>query len=192
MEKHYYCFFLLAICICLAGCHSCGQNTVNAKLAIEHRIDSLFKYPALQDSLMAYLEMYKTDTLDSSFRPIFRVYIYIDKHADTIVDIGHSLAYRTDLGEMYGIQTLGETQYNDERIIVQVRGVDRFPALNESLLHPSKTESVNILTQRPDMINHLSPITILPTSKVYRMVTKDSLLLINHYSLVPTYEATRY
>ena len=141
---------------------------------------------------MSYLETHKTDTSESSFHPIFRVYIYIDKHSDTIVDFGHSIAYRTDLNELYDIQTLGETQYNDERIIVQVRGIDRFPALNESLLHTSNADSVTILVQRPDMINHLSPMTVLPTSKVYRMVTKDSLLLINRYSLLPSYEASQY
>ena len=191
MKKHQH-FFLLIVCICLAGWCSCCRNTVKARLTLEPRIDSLFKYPSLHDSLMSYLETHKTDTSESSFHPIFRVYIYIDKHSDTIVDFGHSIAYRTDLNELYDIQTLGETQYNDERIIVQVRGIDRFPALNESLLHTSNADSVTILVQRPDMINHLSPMTVLPTSKVYRMVTKDSLLLINRYSLLPSYEASQY
>lgn len=191
MEKHHY-YSLLILCTCLAGCHFCGQNTVDSKLTSEHRIDSLFKYPSLHDSLMAYLETHKTDTLESSFHPIFCVYIYLDKHADTIVDFSHSIAYRTDLKELYGIQTLGETQYNDERIIVQVRGIDRFPALNESLLHSSDATPVNIFAHEPDMIDQLSPMTVLPTSKVYRMVTKDSLLLINRYSLVPSYDDVRF
>lgn len=161
---------------------------------VDMRIDSLFNYPVLHDSLMAYLYLYRNDTLQESykqlpFKRLFNIYIYLDKKKDTIIDISNYYAYRVDLKEQYGISVIGETTINEETVIVRTRGIDSFPALNISILKPSDADSANIITKNPDIIHHyFFPDQIKPDARVYRLVSKDSLLLIGRYSVAPSYD----
>lgn len=152
---------------------------------------SVFNCAVLQDSLLRYIRSCSEKSSSSysqEFPQIFRIYVYLDQNKDTIVDFSNGTAWRTDLKQLYGISTKGETEVLGKRLIVKYRDMDSFSAINESVLCASDDDSVNVYTKHPELLGR-GPEKGAGDSRVYKLVSRDSLLLIGRLTRVPSYDS---
>lgn len=180
--------------------HSCKSNPHASEkyekqdvgFASETIDTAVFNNKVLQDSLCAYVDLYNRSHLNDSIPQVFCVYVYLDNQNDTIIDFSNSIAFRVDLKELFGIYTKGETSLSGRRVIVRYRSIDSFSAINEHLLQESNADYENLFTDNPDLMNQLAPAALKPTSRVYKLISRDSLQLLSRISLVPTYDNPSY
>lgn len=183
----------LVLQACNPGPRSMKRHEIQEVGFISESIHTtLFNNKVIQDSLFAYVNMYKEPPLNDSIPQVFCVYVYLDRQNDTIIDFSNSIAFRVDLKEMFGIYTKGETSFSGERVIVRYRSIDSFSAINESALQESNADYENIFTRNPDLMVQLTPAALKPTSRVYKLISQDSLQLLSRISLVPTYDNPSY
>ena len=154
---------------------------------------ALFKNKVLQDSLCRYLELYGNKTANERFPQIFCIYVYPDRNNDTIVDMSHSIAFRTDIKDLYGIYTKGETMILNNKILVRYRNIVTFSEINEFILQESDADSVNIFIQYPELLyNPPLGTRVESDSRVYKIISKDSLQLVGKSSIIPSYDTACY
>lgn len=182
--------FFIAVFILLLS-FSCSRHSSNAgDTEVPNPDQNVFNCAVLQDSLLSYIRFYSENSSSSynqDYPQIFRIYVYLDQKKDTIVDFSNSTAWRTDLRKLYGICTKGETEVLGKRVIVKYQDIDSFSAINESILCASDDDSVNVYTKHPDLMGR-GPEKIADDSRVYRLISRDSLLLIGRLTRVPSYD----
>ena len=189
---------MLLLCVLhLLSCNLVPHNTERDELqSVPLQQNSfqtvVFNNKVLQDTVFAYVDSYKHSFLDDSIPQLFCIYVYLDRQKDTIIDVSNSIAFRVDLDELFGIYTKGETTISGKRLIIRYRSIDSFSAINEAVLQESSADSVNIFTKNPELMSRISPNALRPTSRVYKLCSRDSLQLLSQQSLVPTYDNPDY
>ena len=171
--------YLGIICLLLIRCSDVNnrktiENISNeSQLSYDSQDNSLFNNKFLQDSLDKYISLYGQNKREDRFPQIFCIYVYTDRNNDTIVDLSHSVAFRTDLKELFGIYTKGETSIRNNRIIVRYRGISSFPEINESILKESDADSINCFTEYPELLDPAYiPSRVKSDSRLYKLITK--------------------
>lgn len=188
---------ILLLILALQSCKSVprfaeGYDGRGVLFAPDTLYATIFNSRVLQDSLCAYLNQYNWTYLNDSIPQVFCIYVYLDQQNDTIIDFSNSIAFRLDLKELFGIYTKGETSFLGKRVIVKYRSIDSFSAINEQILQESNADDENIFTREPELLNQMAPAALKPTSRVYKLFSRDSLQLLSRYSLVPTYDNPIY
>lgn len=187
----YYTLITLILHLCLSECNY-SIKSVNDEREGNSKDIAVFNSRVLQDSLSNYFSLHNRVPDDEKYPQIFCVYVYLDRSKDTIIDISNSIAYRTDLKQLFGIYTKGETSFQGKRLIVKYRDIGSFTAINEAILQESDADSVNCFTGREVGSSFFPPPQLRADSKVYKLISRDSLLLIDRKSLVPTYDAPSF